>query len=123
MPRCAGSKGDGTPCERIVGASRRYCFAHDPAKAEQRSRNASKAGRSKPLKELQEVREQLRSMAQQVLDGAVDRDDAGVASRILAVYLRAVEQERRVRELEDLLPRLAEIERRLDAEDGGRRWG
>jgi hypothetical protein len=123
MPRCAGSKGDGTPCERIVGASRRYCFAHDPAKAEQRSRSASKAGRSKPLKELQEVREQLRSMAQQVLDGAVDRDDAGVASRILAVYLRAVEQERRVRELEDLLPRLAEIERRLDAEDGGRRWG
>jgi len=123
MPRCAGSKGDETPCQRIVGASRRYCFAHDPAKAEQRSRNASKAGRSKPLKELQEVREQLRSMAQDVLDGEADREDAAVAARILGVYLRAVEQERKVKELEDVLPRLAEIERRLDAEDGGRRWG
>jgi hypothetical protein len=122
MPRCAGSKGDGTPCERIVGASSRFCFAHDPQKASQRSRNASKAGRAGPLKELREVKGELRTLAADVLAGGVDRDDAAVASRILAVFLRAVEQERKVKELEDVLPRLAEIERRLDAE-GGRRWG
>jgi len=122
MPRCAGSKPDGTPCERIVGASSRFCFAHDPRKAEQRSRSASKAGRSSPLKELREVKNELRALATDVLAGRADRDNAAVASRILGVYLRATEQERKVKELEELLPRLAEIEWRLDAE-GGRRWG
>ena len=37
MPRCAGSKPDGTPCERIVGASQTYCFSHDPARKEIRA--------------------------------------------------------------------------------------
>ena len=122
MPRCAGSKADATPCERIVGASSRFCFAHDPQKASQRSRNASKAGRAGPLKELREVKGELRTLASDVLAGGVDRDDAAVASRILGVFLRAVEQERRVRELEDLMPRLEAIEARLDQEQRTAPW-
>jgi hypothetical protein len=120
MPRCAGSKPNGAPCERIVGASRTYCFAHDPATAEQRSRNASKAGRTKPLRELVEVKKKLRELADDVLAGTVDRDDAGVASRILSVYLRAVEQERKQLEQDEILERIEELER---AHKEGRRWG
>jgi flagellar motility protein MotE (MotC chaperone) len=122
MARCAGYKPDGSPCERIVSASQRYyCFAHDPATAAQRSRNASKAARSKPLRELRAVKERLRTLAEGVLTGEVDQDAAAVASRILGVYLRAVEQERKLKEQEEILERIEALERR--AKQGGhRRW-
>jgi hypothetical protein len=84
MPRCAGSKHDGSPGERIVGASQRYCFAHDPSKAAQRSRNAAKAApEHRPNRELRAVKEQLRTLADDVLAHRVDQDAASVASRIL----------------------------------------
>jgi len=94
------------------------CFAHDPSTAEQRSRNASKAARSKPSRELAAVKERLRGLAEDVLAARVDQDAAGVASRIFGVYLRAVEQERKVRELEDLLPRIEALEKRMRQEGG-----
>jgi hypothetical protein len=112
MPRCAGTKADGTPCERIVGAAHRFCFAHDPKRAAERSRNAAKAARSKPSKELATVKERLRKLAEQVLAGEVAEDPAGVAARIYGVYLRAVEQERRVREQDELLARIEALEQR-----------
>jgi hypothetical protein len=123
MPRCAATKPDGEPCERIVSASRRFCFAHDPSAAQQRSRNASKAARSKPSRELAGVKERLRVLAEDVLARAVDLDAASVASRVLGVYLRAVEQERKLRELDDLIPRIEALEERLKQEGGSRRWG
>src|SRR5215210_3929046 len=101
MLRCAGTKPDGSPCERIVSASQTYCFAHDPAQAEARSRNASKAARSKPSRELAAVKDRLRGLAEDVLTGDVDQDAAAVAARILGIYLRAVEQERKLREQEE----------------------
>jgi len=123
MPRCAGYKRDGSPCERIVSASQRFCFAHDPAHAAQRSRNASKAARSKPSRELAAVKKRLRGLAEDVLAARVDQDAAAVASRILGVYLRAVEQERKVRELEDLLSRIEALEKRQRQEGRADRWG
>src|SRR5687768_5924918 len=118
MARCAGTKPDGSPCERIVGASQRYCYAHYPANAEQRSRNAAKAGRAEPSRELAAVKDRLRGLAEDVLAGDVDRDAAAVASRILGVYLRAVEQQRKQQELDELIPRIEAIERRLEQERG-----
>jgi hypothetical protein len=105
-----------------VGASQGYCFAHDPGKAAQRSRNASKAARSKPSRELAAVKDRLRGLAEGVLEGTVDQEAAAVASRILGVYLRAVEQERKQVEQDDILQRLDALERRR-AREGGRRWG
>jgi hypothetical protein len=117
MPRCAGEKQDGTPCERIVSASQTFCFAHDPAQADRRSRNASKAARSKPSRELAAVKERLRGLADEVLSGQVEREAAAVAARILSVYLRAVEQERKLREQEEVLERLEALEQK--ARQGG----
>ncbi len=57
MTRCAAHKPNGVPCERIVSASQTYCFAHDPANSERRSRSASKAARSKPNRELAALKE------------------------------------------------------------------
>jgi hypothetical protein len=73
MPRCTATKDDGTACERIVSASQKFCFAHDPATAAQRSRNASKAARSKGSRELVAVKTQLRELADGVLAGDVEQ--------------------------------------------------
>ena len=56
MARCAATKPDGTPCERIVPASQEYCYAHDPRHADKRSRDAAKAGRSAPNTEIKEIK-------------------------------------------------------------------
>jgi hypothetical protein len=45
-----------------------------------------------------------------------------VASRILGVYLRAVEQERKLRELEDLIPRIEALEKPAKGRETSR-WG
>jgi hypothetical protein len=108
-------------CERIVSASQKFCFAHDPATASQRSGNASKAARSKPSRVLKVVKERLRTLAEDVLEARVDQDAAGVAARILGVYLRAAEQERKVQEQEEILERIEALEQKRE---GGRsRWG
>ena len=122
MPRCTATKDDGSPCERIVSASQKFCFAHDPARASQRSRSASKAARSKPSRELKAVKERLRKLAEQVLSGEVDEEPASVAARVYGVYLRAVEQERKVREQEEILERIEALETK-ERQGGQRRWG
>jgi hypothetical protein len=70
MARCSAHKPDGSPCERIVSSSQKYCFAHDPASVERRSRAASKAARSKPNRDLTALKTQFRTVADGVLTGA-----------------------------------------------------
>jgi hypothetical protein len=73
MARCAASKPNGEPCERIVGASQTYCFPHDPNRAAERARNASKAARAKPTRELSDVKKRLRQLAEDVMVARVNR--------------------------------------------------
>jgi hypothetical protein len=118
MPRCAGKKGDGSPCERIVGSSREYCYAHDPAFAEDRKKAAAKAAKS-PTKgrsntEIREIKGQLRHLYDAVLEGVVGRQDAAVANQIANSQLRAIELERRVREQDELEERVDELEDLLE---------
>ena len=102
MARCAAHKPDGEPCERIVSASQRYCFAHDPPNAERCSRSASKAARSKPNRELMALKDQLRHIADGVLSGAILSKNGAVAVQALSALTRAIEQERKIRGLEEL---------------------
>lgn len=112
MARCAAHKPDGSPCERIVSASQKYCFVHDPTNAERRSRSASKAARSKPNRELAALKSQLRTVADGVLSGAVEPKRGAVAVQALSAPTRALEQERKIKELEEIEERVAELERR-----------
>ena len=118
MPRCAGKKGDGTPCERIVGSSQQYCYAHDPSYAEDRKKAASKAARS-PAKgrsstEIREIKGRLKDLYSAVLEGRAERAAAAVGNQILNTQLRAIELERRVREQDELEERLDELEGLLE---------
>jgi hypothetical protein len=118
MGRCAGKKGDGTPCERIVSASHEYCYAHDPVYAEDRKSAASKAAksptRSRSNTEVREIKGRLNDLYAAVLEGRVERAAAAVANQIANTQLRAIELERRVREQDELEERLDELEGLLE---------
>jgi hypothetical protein len=118
MPRCAGEKGDGTACERIVGASREYCYAHDPAYAEERKRAASKAarspGKSRTNHEIRDIKGRLKDLYAAVLEGRAERAAAAVANQIANTQLRAIELERRVRDQDELEGHIDELEAMLE---------
>src|SRR5829696_2231216 len=118
MPRCAGKKGDGTPCERIVSAWHEYCYAHDPVYAEDRKSAASKAAkspaRSRSSTEIREIKGRLKDLYSAVLEGRAERAAAAVANQIANTQLRAIELERRVREQDELEERLDELEGLLE---------
>ncbi len=120
MPRCGGSKPDGTPCERIVPGS--FCYSHDPERADERRRAASKAGRSKPNRNVADIKRRLSELADGVLDGSIDKGIGAVVSQVLNVYLRAVSVELKVVEQTELIDRLEELEAALEhKKEGGRR--
>lgn len=119
MPQCSGIKRTGGRCTVVVGTGQDYCYQHDPARAEERRRNASRGGRSKGNGELPDLKRQLKDLAADVLSGEVDRGAAAVVNQILNTVIRAIEQERKQRELEEMAERLEALEEILK----GRRTG
>jgi hypothetical protein len=115
MPRCSSSKPDGTPCERIVGASQSYCYAHDPTRSEDRRRAASKAGKSKPSRELIKLQEHFEELAEQVLSGEVKRGDAAVVAQLLNGARACVRDRLKALEQEELIGRLEHLEEVMEA--------
>ena len=119
MPRCAGNMEDGSPCERIVGASQSYCYSHDPRRAEERRRNASRGGRSKANAEIAELKAQLKKLTADVLSGKVERGAATVVNQMINTQARLLEQERKMKETEELEARLEALEAVLKARGSG----
>ncbi len=123
MPRCAGTRRDGGQCTTIVKPSQSFCYQHDPARAGERSRNASRAARTKPSREITSIKALCSSLTDQVLSGAQLPGPAAVANQLINTRLRAIEQERKVKETDQLEARLEELERDVGEDTkGGRRW-
>ncbi len=118
MPRCAGNKRDGGRCTVIVAPPDTYCYQHDPSRSEERKRNASKGGRSKGHGELGELKKQIKDLAAGVLEGTADRGRAAVANQLYNTLIRAIEQERKQRELEEIAARLEDLEEVLKGRKG-----
>jgi hypothetical protein len=111
MARCPGIKRDGGRCTVIVnGSQTTYCYQHDPKRAEERRRNASRAARSKPSREMAVLKGQLRAVADGVLSGAVEPKRGAVAVQALSALTRAIEQERKIKEADELTERLDALE-------------
>jgi hypothetical protein len=108
MARCAAFKPDGTPCQRIVNASQTYCFSHDPERAEQRKRNAAKAGKAVGSTEIRALKTQLADLYAAVLDGTTEPKVGAVAAQIANVRARLVETEKKIEESEEMSTRRAE---------------
>ena len=110
MPQCDGIKRDGGRCTVVVGPGQSHCYQHDPKRAEDRRRNASKGGRSKGNPKLTKLDRQLEDLAADTLEGKVDRGVAAVVNQILNSRIRLVELERKLRETEELEGRLEALE-------------
>src|ERR671917_278497 len=123
MPRCRATKRSGEPCRISVELGVEFCWAHDPANREQRQRITSRAGKSKPNKELLSIKERLSTLADGVLDGSTDKAVGAVASQILNVYLRAVSVELKAKEQLELTERLEALEEALEQRKGDRWYG
>lgn len=123
MPQCSGIKRDGGRCTVIVQGSSEYCYQHDPSRAEDRRRAASKAGKSKPSRELVDIKQRLSSLARDVLEGAVDKGTGAVVSQILNVYIRAIATELKLKEVEELIARMETLEEQLETKRRNQPWG
>jgi hypothetical protein len=122
MPQCAGYKRDGSQCTATVEPPQEYCWWHDPANADQRRRAASRAAKSKPNREIRDIKELCKELTDRVLSGELLPGPAAVVNQFLNTQLRAIEQERKQRELEEVLERIERLER-LQQTSGGKRWG
>ena len=76
-------------------------------------------GKSKPNRELSNIKTRLSELAEQVLAGEVDRSDAVAVGQLYNTVIRAVGVELKVREQTDLIERLEELESLLEREKGG----
>jgi hypothetical protein len=120
VPQCSGIKRDGGRCTVIVQGSSQYCYQHDPARAEDRRRAASKAGKSKPSRELVDIKQRLSSLAHDVLKGNVEKSTGAVVSQILNVYIRAIDVELKAVEQLELIQRLETLETNIERQNDRR---
>jgi hypothetical protein len=81
---------------------------------------ASRASRSKPSRELASLKAQLRDLTQDVLAGEAETARAAVANQLINTRLRALEQERKLKEQEEILGRIEALEQRTQG--GQRQW-
>jgi hypothetical protein len=127
--RCEAITQAGSRCRLDATAGATWCYSHDPARVEERRRNARKAGRSggngrAGTSELAGIKRDIRGVLDGVLDGRIDRGAGACAAQLLNVLLRAVELERKIREADELEGRLRDLERALTDTGGGRAlWG
>ena len=124
MARCGGTKRDGGQCTATVEPPQTHCWWHDPANADKRRRAASKGGKSKPNRELADIKRLIGGLVAGVLRGSTGRADAVACGQLLNVQLRAVGVEIRLREQQDFEARLEDLERLLAAKgEEDRAWG
>ena len=122
MPQCQGIKRDGGRCTASVPAGVQWCFNHDPERAAERKRNASRAGKSTGGREIRDLKRRISDVIDAVLEGSQDRGRAAVAIQGFNALRSTLELERKVRELDELEARIEALEQTREAK-GGRAWG
>jgi hypothetical protein len=127
LSRCTAIKASGERCKGRAVEGSEWCWNHNPAHADERRRHGAKGGkrggRGRPRVELQEIKQRLSDLADDVLAGEVDKGTAAVASQVLNVYLRAVSVELKAREQLELIERLEGLEEALEQRKGQRGYG
>jgi hypothetical protein len=94
-----------------------------PDQRGQAPQGGSKAGKSKPSRELPSIKALLEDLTERVLAGELQTGQAAVANQLINTRLRAVEAERKVRELEDVLARIEALEARQQTMNGSKPKG
>lgn len=111
---CSATTQYGRPCQKPPQPGKETCWSHDLKNAEQRKSNARAGGaaaHSPGTLELQELKDELKVLIREVKDGKVAPNVATVVTQPSNVILRAIEQDRKVREQEELQERIAALKR------------
>jgi len=103
-----------------VPAGVQWCFNHDPTRAEERRRNASRAGKSAGGREIKDLKRRISDVIDAVLEGSKDRGRAAVAIQGFNALRGVLELERKIKETDELEARIEALER--DGKEGGSRW-
>ena len=121
--RCAAITSAGERC-KLDATNGSYCWSHDPENSEERRRRARRGGKARGAGELSEIKRLLEELTSRVLKvegyAPLETAPAAIANQLINTRLRAIEQERKIRETEDLEARIEALER--TQEKGGPRW-
>ena len=120
MARCAGTTRDGRQCTVIVKPPLLYCYQHDPDRADERRRNASRAGKSAGSREIRDLKRRISLVIDAVLEGSQDRGRAAVAIQGFNALRGVLELERKIKETDELETRIEALEQ---PQEGSRKWG
>jgi hypothetical protein len=125
MAKCSGITQAGTACKGIPIDGSAWCYVHDPDHAAERRRHGARGGkrggRGRPHAELNDIKNRIRTMVQDVRNGTMDRADAAVCGQLYNTLLRAISVELKVTEQRELIERLEQLEQAQD-QKGGYGW-
>ena len=110
MGRCSAIKRNGEPCTLPANGPHGLCWAHDPKNAEKRRRGASRGGKARANREIPAIKARLEDLEERVLAGDLETGRAAVANQLINTRLRTIEQERKIKEVEELEGRLEALE-------------
>jgi hypothetical protein len=121
MGVCSGITRSGGHCTVSVNGAQEFCHLHDPARAAERRRAASRAAKSKPSREIAEIKGLLKDLTDRVLRLELGSGVGAVANQLINTRLRALELGRRLKETEELEARLEDLEAAQGIHEGGGR--
>jgi hypothetical protein len=127
MRQCDGITAAGGRCKGRAISEDGYCYLHDPSRAAERRRTASRAGRAggrgRPQVEVAQIKHQLADLGDALLSGQVERGVAAVAAQIHNVRLKAITTGLQVEEQTELISRMEALETAIEAQKAQRRYG
>ena len=128
MARCSGITQAGTACKGIpIDGS--WCYVHHPDHTEERRRHGSRGGkrggRGRPGADIADLKQDVRTVIDHVLEGKVLQGPGAVALQGYNVLLRASKLELEIREQTEVIERMEALEEALEHKNkgGGGRWG
>ena len=112
MRLCSATTKAGEPCQRPAQGHGEHCLGHDPTKAAERRRMASRGGRGKTNPETRAVKKLMDELTRKVLAGEVEPAVSHAVVALQNIKLRAIEIERRLEEA-DVRAEFEELKREL----------
>jgi hypothetical protein len=127
LAKCSGITQAGTACKGIPIDGSQWCYVHDPELTNERRRHGSKGGkrggRGRPIIELGALRDENLEIRRRLLEGELAPGVAAVAVQSINTDIRAVGAALKVRDQEELVGRLEELEEILERQKGEKRRG
>jgi hypothetical protein len=126
MRTCSGIRVDGGRCQAQAMRDSEYCINHDPTRAEENRKRGSKGGkrggRGRASAELKRLQHRFEELADQVLEGEIERGSAAIAGQLLGGARACIRDALAAREQEELIERLERLEQALEQDKEGHHY-